>query len=405
VLPFIAWTAAAISAQPAPEIVSGPGGVSLRRAIENELRSNNHQFGPFRASPLFELRNFGYDSNIFGSPDEEVSDVTGVVAAGGRGIAPLGRKHYFRGDAAAEYFWFAQEEDRRNWGWNVGGSFLGLYNRASFEAAARSTDRYEPVSAELDALYNRRTTIGLLSGEIEITPRLSLIGRLEADRYRHESDEATEALRRLDRTDNTALVGVSYDIGRNVTVGLQTASYDSDFVETPDREGFVHLASLRFEGNRLFINSAVGQRNLDVDEPLAEGYDDFTGSYYAALRSIRGAALEVWGRRGLEYSVVEDAFYYLDIRNGLAGSARMGRRARVRAFAEVGKNEYPPADGSRGERVDDVISYGAGIWFRVYRSSVLGLQITTSDYQSNFPEFDRSVERLILSFSLRGDPF
>ena len=138
---------------------------------------------------------------------------------------------------------------------------------------------------------------------------------------------------------------------------------------SPDRDGFVHLASFRFDGNRLFINTAIGQRNLDVDEPLAQGYDDLTGSYYVTLRSMRGAAVEAWGGRGLEYSIAEDTFYYLDIRNGLAGSARLGTRARVRVFGEMGKNEYP-ATPSRARRTTSEKRAFASCSFQLLRALI-----------------------------------
>lgn len=392
-------------AQPAPEIVGSSRSLSLRSSIERELRSSPLHIGTMRATPIFELRNLGYDSNLFGTPENQTSDVTAALTAGARGIMPFGSKHFLRADSTAEYSWFAKEEDRRSWGWNVGGSFLGLFNRASFEATARTTNRLEPVSEEVDALFNRRTTIGLVGGEVRVLPRVALIGRLEADRYRHHGDEVTVGIRRLDRTDTSATVGVAYTMGRNLTMGVQTASYDSDFVDAPDREGSVYLATLRYEGNRLFVNSAAGRRNLDVDLPLAEGFDDITGSYFVSLRSLRGSSVEVFGRRGLEYSIAADTFYFLDLRNGAAGSLRLGDRAGVRLSAELGKNEYPQAIGSRGERTDDVRTLGAGVWIRLFRLSVLGIQVSQSDYDSNFPEFDRSIERVVLSFSLRGEPF
>jgi hypothetical protein len=244
-----------------------------------------------------------------------------------------------------------------------------------------------------------------LGAEVLVLPRLSIIGRLESDRFRHEGEEVPAGVRALDRTDTSALTGVVYRIGQRITVGAQTVSYDSDFVNGPDRDGYVHLATFRFEGNRLFVDSALGRRNLDADQELAQGYDDFTGSYFASLRSLGGSAVEVSGRRGLEYSIAEDALYYLDIRNGLAGTLRLGTRTALRLSAEAGQNEYPPSGGSRGERIDDVVTIGGGVSIRLFRTARLGIVVSRSDYDSTFPEFNRSVTRVVTTFSLRGEVF
>src|SRR5438105_4066269 len=56
--------------------------------IRRDLEETRFRLGPVRLQPIFGLRDTGYDNNVFGTPDDPVSDWRSTVSAGADLILP-----------------------------------------------------------------------------------------------------------------------------------------------------------------------------------------------------------------------------------------------------------------------------------------------------------------------------
>jgi hypothetical protein len=118
-----------ISSEEAPRARTVP----LREQVKWEAENAPYRLGPLRVRPLFELRDSGYNNNVFGSETNKVGDYTATISAGVNVLQPLGQKMALRGTAAPEYTWYEKLVERRNFGGAYSASLLGLFNRMTLE--------------------------------------------------------------------------------------------------------------------------------------------------------------------------------------------------------------------------------------------------------------------------------
>src|SRR5450755_1679718 len=118
--------------------------------IRLDLEDSRYRLGPLHLRPLFGIRDFGYDNNVFGTSDQVVADWRATVSAGADVILRLGNKMYATGIINPEYTYYQKLTDRRLLGGEYGGSLIALFNRLSIEAGGTSDKAIAPVNSEIE---------------------------------------------------------------------------------------------------------------------------------------------------------------------------------------------------------------------------------------------------------------
>lgn len=389
-----------------------PRGEQLRRQLE----ASRYHLGPFRIQPRFMVRDLGYNDNVFGATDEnKVSDWTATAVGGVHWMLPVGPKMYVVGDALPEYTWYQKLSERRFFGGTYNASMILPLSRMSVEATGSRAKSLAIVSSELEAPAIRELNHAHLDAEVEIVERFSIFGRGAAETHRYQVDSTSEgALARvaeLDRDETAVRGGFRYRPLSFFDVTVAAEHTTGEFLVNPQARDNVSdaiLVGLHYDRPRVLFNVTAGQRkgkprNLSTFPE----YSTTTGAWY--LRYSLGAPidLEGYGHRRVTYGLETTNPYFFDTRNGVAVSGRIGYRVSVRAFGEVGDNDYPLVALPRAtpvKRKDQVATIGGGLSVRLYRNSSFTVVVSQSEFDSNIDVNDRSVIRVQTGIVFRGDP-
>ena len=405
------FVAGAANAQLATDEVPRERTVPRSEEIKLDLADSRYRVGPLRLRPLFGIRDFGYDNNVFGTTsDQAVSDWRSTVAAGASVILPLGNKMYATALIEPEYTYYQKLADRRLLGGDYGGSLLALFNHLSVELGGNTEKTVAPVSSELE-----RSTAGTRNDlfartELDIFRRLSLFGSAEEQRQRYQLTEsdAGVSLGRLERNETFVRGGVRYRLRSYFDISVAAETGRTEFVSAPSSDNNTHavLLGIHYDRPRLFLNVSGGKRTGDARGPLSTfpGFSTTTGSYYAAYQLGAPVTIDAYGHRSIVYGLYAGNPYFHESRTGLGLTFPVGQRFGLRLFGETGANVYPVAFGGT-KRTDDVTIAGGGIAYRLYRKVIVTVTASDTRYDSNIPVYSRSIFRLATVLSLRGDWF
>ena len=411
---LLAMAMAPANAQLASDDVPRERTIPRTEQIRRQLKDSRYHLGPFRVQPVFGLRDFGYDNNVFGSENDQVADWRSTVSAGARLILPVGPKMYLRGKLVPEYTWYQKLADRRVFGGDYSASALGLFNHLSLEAGGDVFKGVSPVTSEIERSALGTRASGFAKGEVDLIGRVSLFAQGESQRQRYEvkAADAQIGLEQLERTDAVVRSGIRYRFASYLDFSAAVERTTSTFLTGTERDNHSDavILGVHYDRPRTFVNLAVGSRKGEAKAATSifPHYKTTTGSYYASHEFARRALVDAFGHRGVVYGLFLDNPYYFEARNGAGLTIPIGQRLAVRGFGELGKNGYPVTvlvSGVPTKRNDDVTVTGGGMAFRTYRKIVLAILATSYRYSSNIPNFDRSIFRLTTTVSFGGDFF
>jgi hypothetical protein len=396
---------AQLASDPVPRERIVPRSEEVRRALEN----SRFRLGPIRLRPLFELRDAGYDNNVFGTSEDPVADWHSTVSAGADLILPFGRKMYLTGIVNPEYTWYQKLTNRRMLGGEYGAAILALFNRLSIEAGGTTRKTLQPVSSELERSVPGRRDNTYARTELEIFRRVSLFASAEARKQRYEAlaaDDQGVGLDRLERNETFLRGGVRYRLRSwlDVTAGVEKGTTNFVSAVQSDNSTRAAVVGVHYDRPRFFLNLSGGSSNSDASGPNSTfpNYSTAVGSYYAAYQTSRPLAVDGYGHREPVYGLYGDSAYFLETRNGLGLIFQLGKRIGLRAFSELGTNAYPIGSAAPS-RTDRVTIIGGGLAYRVFRNLILTTIASETRYRSNIDTFSRSILRVATTISVRGD--
>jgi hypothetical protein len=404
------WAHASV-AQLTSDLVPRERLVPRDEQIRRDLEDARYHLGPFRVQPLLNIRDLGYNNNVFGTTENPVSDWTATVAGGAHWTLPFGPKTYLRGDVLPEYTYYQKLTNRRFFGGTYNASALGLFNHLSLQATAGTAKNLTIVSSEIEAPVIRRTNNFELDGELEISRALSIFGNVAGDNPRFTA-EATDTelavINQLDRNDRAARAGVRFRPVTFFDIAIGTEQTTSDFQVQPlarDNKSRAVLVTMHYDRPRAFANVTIAKRTGEASNGSTfPKYDTTTGSYFAQYSLVAPIALEAYGDRRVIYGVFADFPYFFELRNGLGARVRIGNRFLVRGFGEKGSNDYniPGRVTGINARKDDVTTYGASFAARMYRDVAVNIGLSKSTYTSNLDAYNRSIIRLYTGITFSG---
>jgi hypothetical protein len=347
--------------------------------VQAELARSRIQLGPVRILPVFNVRNLGYNNNIFGSAVDPVGDWTGTIGLGARFYLPIGSKTFLRLEGVPEYTWYAHSVSRRQWGGRAEAALLAFFNHVSVEVAGRfSEDPTAVLSSEIPGLVTRNRKGVLANVELDVTRRISVFGGVEIVRERVSGGAGVPEdlldVSTYDRTDGAARAGLRYRISPEWNVSLAAEGTQSRFVITPelrDNRSLAPLFGLHYDNTRFFASLYAGYRiGRSLDGSSFPPFETPTGSAFLSYYLTQRIELRAFGSRRLVYGTSADDPYYLESRAGGGVSLRVLSRLTVRGSGSAGTNDYSLAGGPAGPnqgRVDNVETYGGGMIFEAGR--------------------------------------
>ena len=401
-----------ISSEEAPRARTLP----LREQLKWEAENAPYRLGPLKVRPLFELRDFGYNNNVFGSETNKVGDFTATVSAGVKVLQPLGQKRALQGTAAPEYTWYEKLVERRSFGGAYSGSLLGLFNRMTLEGGGGYLSQVALINSESEQAAIQIRTNGLARVEVDVLQYVSVFAGFDAVKTRYNDKGFTEGnvypVDLLDRTEWAWRGGIRYRFSGQVGIGAQVEKTRADFVQgggnrNNDSTGYLLVA--RYDRPRFYLDASGGYREgkgRDGAAPsLYPGYRTGTYSFFASYFVARAVELQVFGHRRPVDSFFLDNPYYFETRNAAAVQVSLGQSVALRGFVSIGPNSYPAevvVGTNLVARKDDVTEIGGGLLFRFYRNVAASVVASQARYTSNIDGVTRSVLRISTGISL-GD--
>jgi len=400
---FAQYTAPGQLAEPPP---------NRKQILEDSLKEARWRLGPIRLQPSLGLRDMGYEDSSFGTEGGSESDFTASLGAGLTAYLPTGPKLTWEAHAVPEYVWWARQSDRGRTNGRYGVGVYGYFNRLNVVITAAREDIQGIASPE----YERRATTRQERLEVETELRLGVFELFGAIRELSQShliddldDPRGRALRGLDREERVSRGGVRYRPRGWLAIGVGAERSEVDFTATAvaaatDRSnsGTSPFLEVELDGNRLRALAEVTLRSL---EPAAGSrfapYEDETGRLLVALFPDGRLSPQLYAGRGLVYSVLADYSYFTDERLGVGLAFKSGDRFSVSTFFESGRLSYEPVGTSVPDRQDDFTNLGGHLEWALGRLA-LHIGVTRIEYDSNLPDFDRTVTSVVTGLRLTG---
>jgi hypothetical protein len=398
---------------PVPENRISSSQETIKRAMENA----RYRLGPVRIFPKVSVADAGYNSNIFGTSENEVGDWEATATAGARFLLPAGRKVYFQADVLPQYNWYASEKDFRTFGGAYGGTVFAFFNRLSVEASGLYTDFTVTPTSESASRSIQGQTFGAGSLTLEITRAVSLLGGGSSRRTRYDSLPGspipTDSLADQDRTDSSFFAGVRHSQLGPLVVTLIATEGRAEFVNKAsqrDNETRSYVANVLMSTKRIFVNTTGGYRQgRSLHGSLLPAFNSPIASAFVSWLPSSSLELQSWGYyRNVSYSLDPNYPLFYESRYGGGPVVSFGPRIRVRLYASSGKNDYsvtfagvdppPPRASTR------LTTYGGSLSVLFSRAVVLNVGASADRYRSPVPDQNLKVVRLLTGLSFEGFP-
>ena len=341
------------------------------------------RFGPFAVTPTLQLKNLGWDNNVFADTVDPKSDFTTTAGAQVDWWLRLGRARlhgvdYFEGVYFAKYSSQGGFNQRHDLTFllplnrlqpYVGGSYFSTNDRPGYEINARV----------------RHTEAGVKGGAIlRVSSRLDvdISGRQVTYEYFDEDNPGQPYSTTLNhRTENYG-AQARYRLSSLTTLTLLADSVRERYTDSPDRDndGFRILPGVEFGQHALITGKAqVGYRKLNT---LTPGMPDFSGlvanaelSY--AFRGMTRFAVGV--SRDIFFSYEIDQPFYIQPGFTLSVTRQVTGPWDVQARGGWYRLNYQqavvPGSPPPPERVDRYRTFGGGVGYRVGTDIRVGFNI------------------------------
>jgi hypothetical protein len=369
-------------------------------------------WGPLDLGPWFSLKDLTYVNNVFGTPDNQISDFTATAGLGVEGYLHIGRKVILAFDALPEYVWWRELAERRVWNGRYGAGLFAYFNRLTLEATASTSREQGYFSSELDQPVNIGDDRGSATLELKLLPKLSLVAMASLSRWRFRQPgiAAAEAnlLLPLERDESLLQGGLRYYLGAKSSIGIGVTHLATDFLHPQqDRSssGNGAVAELVLNGARTGVSASVVISNLKPAPGSAfVPFNRPLGRILAYWRLTPDLTWRVYGARNLVYSLAESSPYFQDERIGISADTPLGSRSTLSLFAEDGRFNYVATPATVGQTSFTLTSYGATLTLALSKMLTFVVDGSSSRYTSGLYAGQRSFARIQTSvrFNQRG---
>jgi hypothetical protein len=349
----------------------------------DQWASGKWRFGPLAVTPSIQLKNLGWDSNVFNEPKDPKSDFTTTVAAPIDWWFRFGRGR-LHGVNTLEGVFFARYADQRGLNQRHELTMLVPLNRIRPYVGVSWLSTNDRPGYEIDARV-RHTEAGVNGGAlVRVSSRTDLDVSARQTRYRYQDEDFAGApySLTLDRRTSNYGAQVRYRVSSLTTLTLLADGVRERFTGSPERDnnGFRILSGVELDPYALIKGRAqIGYRKLNT---IAAGMPDFSGLVASgelayALRGATRFAIGVARDVLFSYSTTEP--FYIQTGLTLSVTRQVSGPWDVQARAGWYSLDYQHAAGAASvpsaSRADRYRSYGGGVGYRVGKDVRVGFNI------------------------------
>jgi hypothetical protein len=352
------------------------------------------RFGPLAVTPRVELKNLGWDSNVFNETEDPKSDFTTTVSAPIDWWLRMGRAR-FHGIDTFDGVYFAEYTNQGGFNQKheltfllplnrvrpyIGGSYLNTNDRPGYEINERV--RHTEAGGKVGAVVR-------LTGKLD----LDINGLQTTYRYQEEEDASIYYSETLDRRVENYGGKFRYRLSSLTTLTLLADGVRERYTQAADRnnDGYRILPGVEFDPFALIKGKAeVGYRMLDT---ATTGMPDFSGLVANAELSyvlLGRTRFTVGASRDIHFSYEVTEPFYVQPGFTLSVTQQVGGPWDVQARGSWYRLDYQRAetgdlDIAAPERIDRYQTYGGGVGYRVGRDIRVGINVDYARRESIVP--------------------
>jgi len=377
--------------------------------LEEIARTARWSIGPFKVSSYFQLRNVGYDSNIYLMPDhtEPVSDFTAVIS-----LPTLVSLNYedwvlFSLSDTPAYAFYAKQEKERSFDNNLIPElkfrffrWLVLTGRYEHDRSRRRPSSEFDVRAKV-ITDDYRGSIFIESSRLTA---FGFTGSARTIRYEdvYSEEEVTSVSRRLDRDEREGGLQFNYRIFSDTNFFLYGGYEEYEFAHPTSRyrDSYSYLLSSGVQFplmGRIRGNISLGYRKLIPRKTVFNGYSGLVGNTSFNFRFSRFLFRASY-RRDCVFTFWEYALFFVENLAGPGVSFYPSSFLRLDYDFRFGENAYTwllsplslGLEAGTPQRIDRYRTHTASLVFRIAGNVGAGLTGTYWQRESNLPQYSRN---------------
>jgi len=362
-------------------------------ALELAIRQAAWKFGPFRIQPALNLRDAGYDSNVYyGYAGEPVVDYSVTAGPEFTVYLPMKKKVVLSVYGSPQYVYYRKTKQERSWNYYLAGRANIVLNRFFITVGGGGSDARQRWNTEVDIRPRRKAWNAEASILWQATKKTSFFARFSRQNYDFENlaYELSNLRDRLNRTEDRSSFTGFYQLSYRVRsfISLEYARFN--FLRSAS---FKDSRSLGLFGGFEFSPFGVvrGRVNLGykVFDSLTAGkrlFSGLVGDTGVSVRLLRFLNVRGSYKRDVEFSVYYNNAFFTENIYGGGLSLYLHRKIRLDYDYRLGRNRYPEsAAGAPGniKRNDDYRIHSLGLYFRVKKNIGLGAVASLWNRDSN----------------------
>lgn len=371
-----------------------PAPAGAQAPVTDAWESGRWRFGPLAVTPKVELKNLGWDSNVFNETEDPKSDFTASVSVPIDWWLRMGRAR-LHGVDTFDGVYFAEYANQGGFNQKheltfllplnrvrpyIGGSYLNTNDRPGYEINERV--RHTEAGGNAGIILR-------LASKVD----LDISGRQTTYRYQEEDDASIDYSETLDRRTESYGAQLRFKATSLTTLTLRGDSVRERYTEAMDRDndGYRILPGVEFDPFALINGKAqVGYRKLDTN---SEGMPDFSGLVadlelsYVLLGRTR---FTVGASRDIHFSYDIDEPFYIQPGLSLTVTQQVSGPWDLQARGSWYRLDYQRADTgtldiAAAKRVDRYQTYGGGVGYKVGRDIRVGMNLDYARRESVVP--------------------
>jgi hypothetical protein len=355
------------------------------KELETLWRQAAWHFGPFRIQPAIVISNAGVDSNLYYSPSNPIKDFTLTAGPAATVYLPIYRKLVFSAYASPQYVYYVKTDQERTWNYYASGSAALNLRRVFLSFDVDYSDARERWNTEID-IRPRRKEKGLGgSFLVQTSHRTSLGVSYREAKYDYENIDMDifNVRERLNRKEQYGDVTAYYQVTSRTKFFLQGeyGLFKFEFADTAllkDSKSWAGYGGLEFSPTgRIRGRVRLGYKEFDIKNPEGVDYRGLVGDSQISVRLAKPFVVRASYTRDVNFSLWYSNAYFIGSTPGVGASLYLLKFLRLDYDYSFGRNRYPVAqdvgEGENVKRLDDYRIHSAGIYFRIWKKTALGI--------------------------------
>lgn len=339
-----------------PNPASGQGNTWAGRNLEQSIETARWRLGALRVNAAFDLRNVGYDSDIYsGYFAETVPDYTFSASAPVQVLLPLRKEVVLEIFDSPQYVFYLDTPKERAWNNSFRGLIHFAQKRLYFQAGGSLSSIRQHLSHELTANIRQKEDglNGLVLWQASREASLALLYRRADYRYGDSEYGGGDIAEWLNRNVNyfdfiTYLQPnprVRYYVdGQYATYNFTEAS--SAFKDSRSYGVFGGLELTPRVGELLQAAGVrgtirLGYMRFDMNDPQYIDGSGFVGQVEVSVGFLKKTEGRAFFSRGFQFSAYSNATYYLSSSFGGGVSRRVSRKIKISYDLSFYRSSYP----------------------------------------------------------------